>query len=391
MTEAPQTTDYSQRLQQAIEAGGVAAGLQEMESELRTKKLYHELFEVLKMTSRFQLGLPLVAFDEDEKVDEKIRNQLDERLLESCREVGTLFLKEGHVQEGWMYLRPTGDLETAANLISQIELNEENLESVIAVLLSEGVDPKRGFQLVLEHYGTCNAITTFEGEVARQKKSVQSEAAMQLVGQLHAELKENLRFDWEKRFGSPPPEGSFADWLAAHPEMVAERAYHIDTSHLSSVVRFAKLTDDLETIEKALDLADYGAAIDKCYHYEGEEPFTEHFDSHRKFFLILLGRDVDACLDYFRARAEAVDVHTQGTMAAETYIDLLSRVGRLDEAIDSSIKYLAGRRVMGIAPPIASLCQKLGSYEKLIDHFQSSGDVLGVGTGMLLRELKGSE
>ncbi|MCP4892002.1 MAG: hypothetical protein GY904_36120, partial [Planctomycetaceae bacterium] len=83
-----------------------------------------ELFEALKMRTRNRIGLPLVNSDEERSHPEEVEKQLEAGLLEACREAGTMLIQQGKVGEGWMYLRPTGDLELARKLIAEIEIGD---------------------------------------------------------------------------------------------------------------------------------------------------------------------------------------------------------------------------------------------------------------------------
>jgi hypothetical protein len=153
------TTEFDQ-LDSALAAGGQEGALAEAARLLREQKKYHELFEVLKMQVRRRIGLPVLYSDSGDSLAEAQRTQLEEGLVASCREVGTLFLQDGRVREGWMYLRPVGDKAEAARLLAAIEPSEENTEDLIEVCLHEGIDIGRGFGLVLSSYGTCSSITT---------------------------------------------------------------------------------------------------------------------------------------------------------------------------------------------------------------------------------------
>ncbi len=261
-------------IEAAWSAQGVAGALDALSQRLRDQKKYHELFEALKMRVRHRIGLPLLYGDGSDELDESKRQQLEEGLIEACREVGTLLLNRGRIREGWMYLRPVGDKKAASELLAQVEAEEDNLEELIEVCLREGVDVARGFGLVLKHYGTCNAITTFEGEVPRQSRADQQAATALLVRHLHAELLANLRSDIGRQEGKQPAETTLAALVADRPWLFQELTYHVDTTHLSSVVRFARLSEDPAVLRLALDLTEYGRRLHAQFQYPGDEPFT---------------------------------------------------------------------------------------------------------------------
>src|SRR6478735_5027037 len=164
-------------LQTTLATHGPDAALEETAKLLKGQKKYHELFEVLKMRLRRKLGLRLLAGEGTDGLSEEQRTKLEDGLIAACREVGTALLAEGQIREGWMYLRPVGDKAEAAKLMAQVPANDENYEDLIDVCLHEGIDVGRGYGLVLERVGTCNAITTYDSSIARRPRGEQAPAA----------------------------------------------------------------------------------------------------------------------------------------------------------------------------------------------------------------------
>ncbi len=372
------SAEQFQQVEAAWAAQGTAGALDALAQQLRSERKYHELFEALKMQVRHRLNLPLLYGDNSDQLEESLRNQLEEGLIAACREVGTLLLERGRIREGWMYLRPVGDKQAAATMLAQIEPDDDNLEELIEVSLREGVDVGRGFGLVLKHYGTCNAITTFEGEIPRQSRPDQQIATGLIVRHLHAELLANLRTDISRQEGAQPAEKTLATLVADRPWLFQELTYHVDTTHLASVVRFARLSEEPAVLELAYDLTEYGRRLHSQFQYPGDEPFTENYPAHGLFFAALLGRQVDEALKYFREKAETVDTHQIGTVAIEIYVDLLARVGRPAEAIEATIKMMpTGQQSLGIAPSLLDLAQRSGDYDRVRLHCRERDDLLG--------------
>jgi hypothetical protein len=367
-----------ERIEAAWTAGGVAGALEALCEQLRAGKKHHELFEALKMRVRHRIGLPLLYGDGSDELDESQRVKLEDGLIEACREVGTLLMNQGRVREGWMYLRPVGDKKAAAQMLSTIEPDEDNMEELIEVCLREGVDVARGFGLVLKNYGTCNAITTFEGEIPRQSRADQQAATALLVEHLHAELFANLRTDIGRQEGAAPAETTLAGLVADRPWLFQEMTYHVDTTHLSSVVRFARLSETPAVLRLALDLTEYGRRLHSQFQYPGDEPFTENYPAHALFFAALLGERVEESLAYFRQRAESADLQQVGTVPIEVYVDLLARCGQPATAIDESLRLMpAGQQGVGIAPTLLDLAERAGKYDRVQTHCRERQDLLG--------------
>ncbi len=233
---------------------GVDAALDKLAEQLRRERQFRQLFEARRMQIRHRLGLPLDYDDGGDELDEDTRRRLEDGLFAACREVGLLMLRAGRIREGWMYLQPVGDRPLVAAELAQIEVDEDNLDELVDVCLNQSVDPIRGFSLILEHYGTCNAITTFEGGVPTRKREELQTILGILVRHVHGELLASVKNDIARQEGKQPSETSLAELLAERPWLFGEHSYHIDATHLGAAVRFSRATDDPEVAALAYDL-----------------------------------------------------------------------------------------------------------------------------------------
>ena len=84
--------------------------LENIISHFRMNQQPMELFEALKMRTRVQLELPLIGQENEVRRAEDVERQLEKGLLDACRETGSMLIQLGKIGEGWMYLRPTGDI-----------------------------------------------------------------------------------------------------------------------------------------------------------------------------------------------------------------------------------------------------------------------------------------
>jgi hypothetical protein len=93
---------------------------------------------------------------------------------------------------------------------------------------------------------------------------------------------------------------------------------------------------------------------------------------------------VEEALGFFHNRACEVDAYHQGTLACETYVVLLSRLGRHAEAMANAMQYFPpGTHTTGFAPTMIELCRAAGDYSKLLDHCRDRGDLVGYAAGLL--------
>jgi hypothetical protein len=359
----------------------------------RSLHRFNELFEARKMLHRLELGLPAVQVDglvpetsTPGGIPNEIQDELDRRLLDACREVGEGLMRSGRIQEGWMFLRAVGDNALAAKAMSAIEPNQENLDLLLSLYVHEGVDVGQGTRLSLKMRGTCNTITMLDSVVAMRGRKEQQEAVGALVEHVHGELLANLIADLKRRKPDliPPVEGKIVDWLGLHPGLLRDGTYHLDTTHLASTVRFARVLDDSRVIGLAADLAEYGRQLHAQYQYSSDEPFADLYPMSLAWFRALLGEQVDGALRLFRQKAETLDPQEHGTVAIETYADLLARVDRPSEAASFLMHWMPqGMRPFGIAPSLLELAQAAGDFQPMMEHAHNRGDLIGYTAALL--------
>lgn len=376
-----------------FDTGGISAALDTAETQLRAQNRYHELFEVLKMKSRHALGLDLL-YQENQNLTEEQQRRLEEELLASCRDVGLALLRDGQIQQSWVYLKHLGDHDLVLNELQHIEISDENLEQQIGLLLYEGLDCEAGYALVLEHYGTCNAITTMQQALYGRSREDRQAAGRLLVAHVHDELLQNVKAHIEREESDSPsadtsgtadrsneanlPKETIASLLANRDYLFADGSYHIDTSHLSSTVQIAAELSDRDSLELALDLTRYGQHLDQGLQYPGEPPFEDTYATYGRFFAAQLGVAVDEAVEFFRQRAVATNAHQEGTYPIEVYIDLLARVDRPADAIEATVELVPeGIQTTGRAPTLYDLSEQLGNFDRYRELCAKRDDMLG--------------
>lgn len=372
-----------ERLESEMDKRGVESALALLFEELLQQKRYHELFDVRLMQARHRLGLPLILTQRLEDLEDPLRTQLEEAYLGACREIGDLLLADDRVGEAWRYYRIVGDKSPVAAALERIEPDETNLDQLLEIALSEGVSPELGFRLVLDNYGICNAITMFEQQLGQQPPVALKRIVTMLVDFLHRDLTTNVRADIARGSGESPEDKSLPELVAEHPEIFENDNYHIDTSHLSAVVRFARLSTDAEVLRKVLDLTAYGRHLSKPYQYAGEEPFADSYPSHALFFAAQLGQDVDEAVGYFKKKAEVLPAEEYGSGPAEVLVTLLARLGRYREAIDTWAELIPpGAPTSGFAPSLLEMARESGEFQLLVELCRKRDDLLGFAAGL---------
>ena len=373
-----------QQLSDLLDQAGPLPTIERLVGFLRETQQYRELFEALKMHHRIEAGLPAVTMEGTAVLTSEQQDWLERKLLDACREVGSGLLSQGKLEEGWMYMRPVGDRAAAAAALAEVQVTPDNLDAMLHILVQEGVDVAQGVRLSLEHRGTCNTITMMDSVVSLHGRSDQQAGVDILVRHVHRELIASLQADWLRREKSPTTVDSANALLELRPNWLRDGSYHLDTTHLSSTVRFARVLDQPESLRMALDLAHYGRRLHPQYQYPGEEPFTDLYAMSITYFEILLGERVDASLKVFLQKAESLDPDEHGTIAVETYADLLARIGRPREALQFLLKRTPTKhRPCGVAPSLLELSQMARDFSLMLNHTQERGDLVGYAAALL--------
>jgi hypothetical protein len=383
-------------LEMTLTAKGPAAAIDRLCAELRANKDYTALFYALLMKKRHELGVSPIPTGPSQDLPPQTHAPYEEAIREAARLVGGLFLQDRNLPQAWLYFRMLGEPEPMRRALEAYEPQEgEDLQPVVQVAFYEGVHPRRGFDLILSRFGICNAITTLSNPDLGHPADVRQYCLQRLVRALYAELRERLTAEVERQEGKRPPEaeappdtpGVVLRLMAGRDWLFGDDFYHIDVSHLSSVVQMSMHLTSCPELGLAREMCAYGKRLTGRFIGAGEPPFEEQYRAYDLYLAVLIGEDVEAGLNYFREQVEKNDVEQVGTYPAEVLVNLLLRLDRPAEALAVSRKYLATidpRRLT--CPGITELCQKTGDYRTLAGAAREQGDPVHFLAGLLAAE-----
>jgi hypothetical protein len=328
------------------------------------EKQYARLFETRLMRRRQQLGLPLIHNGGLDEIPAGQRPAYEEAFINAARETGGLFLADGDIPRAWSYFRAIGEPAPVVEAIERAVIGDD-AQALIEIAFHEGVHPVKGFALVLEHFGTCRAITYFQ---QFPRGPGRGESLHLLVRTIHRELLESLRRTIVQNEGQAPAATRARELIAGRDWLFGEFSYYVDTSHVLAILGFSLELEDREMLELALDLAEYGQRLSAQFHYRGEPPF-EGYQDYIVYLGALLGRDVDAAVAHFRQKAAVGE--PGDTASAQVAIKLLVKLGRYPEAIAASLEYLSDGD-----PALFQMCQTAGDFEQLAKLARERDDLL---------------
>ncbi len=335
------------KIDEANRSRGPAAAVDELVRTFEAGHDWHRLFDALLLKKKLAMGLPTARPSSFDQVPEDRQQEFEEAYIEAARRVGRAFLDENNIPQAWMYLRTVREPQTVAQALEKIDANNglpENIDDLISVALYEKAHPVKGLELMLKSRGTCNTITAFDQAIAQISSDERLRGAELLVSHLYDELLSSVCRDIERRAAENAPTGGAPD-AATQPQslleamadrdwLFAEGNYHIDVSHLASVVRFARfLTPESPQLPKAIELCEYGRRLSRQFHYPSDPPFDDYYEAHRYFFRVLAGVDRAASLDYFRQRLSEATEADDRRLIAYVLVDLLVRGGALGDAV----------------------------------------------------------
>tara|TARA_R110002111_G_scaffold256979_2_gene324613 strand:+ start:102434 stop:103615 length:1182 start_codon:yes stop_codon:yes gene_type:complete len=321
--------------------------LERLIKELTAQKNYHRLFDALLMKKKQSMGLPLLQPTSFDPVPEEQKKEFELAYVEAAREVGNLFLAEKLYADAWLYFQTIQEPEPVAAALDKINprtIPEGKVEELIQVCVYEGANPEKGFEIMLQVNGICNTITVFDQMNAQLNPERRQRVARILVDQLYGDLVQSLLYQVQQKLPMAPPTDNLRELMAGRDWMFEGGSYHIDVSHLNSVVRFARLlSDDDPCMPKVIELCEYGSRLDQQFQYPGESPFEDFYPAHTQFFKALIGNENDRSLGiaYFEKKLELEPDQEDKQMIAYVLIDLLTRVDQNERAIKLAETYLS--------------------------------------------------
>jgi hypothetical protein len=368
--------DVFDQVRDALESGEVDGAFDLAINRFLEERAYPLIFEARLMKQRHALGMPLIQTGPWRNLDAGTQAAYERVTVEAAREVGALFLRDGEIGRAWPYFRALGEKDTIRNAIESCSVTEpgESLEGIIEVAYHEQVHPKKGFELILKHFGTCRAITNFSQYPVEEGRS---DCAQLLAENVYSELLANVKYAVTQKEGGASESDTLAGIVNGRDWLFEGNAYYLDTSHVSSLVQMAPSIERHETLELLYGLAEYGKRLGEMYQFPGNPPFERVFEDYGIYIRTLLGRNVEEGLEHFRRKIETSDPNVAGTAPAQALVNLLVRIDRPAEAADVAAAHLVDADPQFLTCPNAlQLCQMAGDYDRLAQVSRQRKDLL---------------
>ncbi len=366
------------RLQTTLAARGPVAAVEELVAELRKGDDFQALFYALLMKKRVELGVSPFPTGPANELPPETHEPYEDAIRDAGRHVGGMLLARKEFSKAWAFYRMLGEPEPVRDALEAFNPGpDDDVYPVIEIAWQNGLLPKKGLDLVLERHGICSAITMVSGSDLASNPELREYCITKLAAALHAQLTERLRNDLAGR-GVTVPEGSTIPQLVEmDPALFAEDAYHIDTSHLSSVVQMSTNLPPGDGLNFARELCAYGRKLSPNLQGNNDAPFEENYDDFLAYLNVIAGENVEEGLKRFEMKA-AREAELGATYAAQVYVNLLLKANRPGEALAAAKRFLLAEDDRNlICPGVNELAQRVGDFTALSEAAKARNDAVG--------------
>lgn len=384
-TEAPPVDpELFNSVRRELESGGAAKAVGRLCDLLREAKEYSKLFYALLMKKRLAMGVSPIPTAPSTELTPAQQDEYETAIREAAREVGGLFLKEGRIPPAFDYFRMIGEMEPIADAVANYApAEDDDVQPIVEIAFHHGVNPRKGFDLVLERFGICSAITFASGFDPSLPADVKLYCIGRLVRSLHEQLLERLKMEVQRQQRFPPNATTIPEVMTGRDWLFEDDAYYTDTSHLSSVVQMSLELEPGEDLRLARELCAYGQKLSPQLQYPGSPPFENLYRDVDAYLGVVSGENVDAGIEHFRAKIEA-DPEGPDAYTAAVVVKLLIRAGRKDQALEVARKYLAKEDTRQLpCPGPMDLASQLGDFEAFAEVARERDDPVHFLAGLI--------
>ncbi len=368
-----------ERLRAALASVGPQAAVDELVAQLQTGEDFQALFYALLMKKRVELGVSPFPTGPASELPPETHEEYENAIRAAGRHVGGILLQRKEFAKAWTYYRMLGEPEPVREALDAFEPGpDDDVYPIIEIAWQGGLLPKKGFDLVLGRHGICSAITMVSGSDLSSNPDLRDYCVAQLAAALHAQLAERLRTDLAGRGVTVPENATIPQLVERDPALFADDAYHIDTSHLSSVVQLTAMNLSAgAAVNHARELCAYGRKLSPNLQGHNDAPFDDNYDDFLAYLNVIAGDRVEEGLKRFEQKA-AREAELGATYAAQVYVNLLLKVNRAADALAAAKRFLLAEDDRNlICPGVNELARRVGDYTALAEAAKARNDAVG--------------
>ncbi len=366
------------RLKATLAQRGPAAAVDELIAELRKADDFQGLFYAFLMKKRIELGVSPFPTGSANELPPETHEPYEDAIRDAGRHVGALLLDRKEYAKAWAFYRMLGEPEPVREALEKfIPGPDDDVYPIIEIAWQGGLLPKKGFDLVIDRHGICSAITMVSGSDLASNPDLRDYCVGKLATALHAQLTERLTSDLAARGVILTKTATIPELVEMHPDLFADDAYHIDTSHLSSVVQMSTQLPAGPEQNCARELCAYGRKLAPNLQGTNDAPFDENYVDYLAFLNVLASEKVEEGLARFAMKAERESAEG-ATYAAQVYVNLLLRANRPADALVAAKKFLLAEDDRNlICPGVNELARRAGDFTALAEAAKARNDAVG--------------
>ena len=372
------------RAEATLAESGPLVAVDALIADLMTAENYQAVFYATLMRKRVELGVSPFPTGPSNELPAEAHEAYENAIREAGRTVGGLYLDRREYAKAWGYFRMLGEQERMFVALDAYEpAPDDDIYGIVEIAWQHGVHPQKGFDLLLSRSGICSAITMVGSADLSKNPELREFCVKKLVRSLHEQLTDRLRGDTAAGHTGLDADATIPQMLASDPNLFGDDTYHIDVSHLSSVVQLATNLPACAELDLAGELCLYGQHLSPNLRGEMPAPFDQGYSDYAKYFEILAGRNVDANLGHFRAKIEVAAVEGD-TFPAEVLVNLMIRIDRLPEALNLAKQYLADPELRELScPTVSELARRAGDFATMSAVAKTGADPVNYLAGLI--------
>ncbi|HCP12844.1 MAG TPA: hypothetical protein DIT89_10965 [Planctomycetaceae bacterium] len=365
--------------------------LDTLEQALLDQQDFHRWFDARMIRARRQLGLPLTQPTSLRDIPEAQEAEWRKAYTDAARDAGYHFLRNNLLADAWAYFRTIREPQPVRDAIEQLVQSSDgtpgaDTDEVLNVALYEAAHPVAGITLLLRTHGTCNTVTALSQMIGQMTPAERRQAAAVMVRHLYADLLANVRRDVERRQPALKPDLTLRELIAGREFLFADGNYHIDVSHLHSIVGFARhLHREDPELRLAIDMSLYGQQLSEHLRYPADVPFDDYYSASEQFLQAVAGIDVAAGLNGFTQRLQQEPDAPDQRLIAFVLVDLAQRCGKTAEILPIAAPHLS-RMEDPNGFSFTACCVESGRLDLLETTALENNDLLALATVLLVRQ-----
>ncbi len=372
-------------LKQELETQGADAAIDSLCNVLREQRDYPNLFYAMLMKKRHELGISPIPTSPAQQIPKEFHPQYEDAIREAAQTVGQMCLDAGNIPQAWSFYQLLGETGPVAEALEKYQPEEEeDAEPLVGIAYHQGVNPKRGFDLILDRWGICSAITILSSQEFQWGVESRDYCIKRVIQTLYHELRERLIHDITQSESAPDPKTPVKDLIQGRPYLFAGDIFHVDVSHLGAAVQMSINLPLCEEVHMARELCEYGKRLSKQFLYRSEPPFDDMYNDYGIYLSVLTGENVEEGLAHFRKKIEDNPPEEYGTFSAEVLVNLLLRLDRPEEALEVARTYLTDAQDRPLTcPNIVELCERTKNFQTLAEVSQEKDNQVHYLAGLI--------